>query len=306
MAPVLIEEAIRLNRRRIVAMAAAAAVNYWVVVTFLAWIILWGKVDRSYGIVELWTSAAAGAVVAMAIVGSQVRSIRPRTVAQLGAVEISRAEFPAVENLLAELAIAVGTAPVRAALLVDNAPNALTVGRTPSDTTIVVTTGLIEGLTRDELEGVLAAELWAVRRFDTAMQSVTVACTGSAIAAHHDFREDWQDPRVWLLIAGTWPTMVFAELLRRSILRNCDFGADAMAVATTRHPEALRLAMQRLRDDEVAVEVLEARTAPLWFEPVPHDDGRRAREFQRIALTPTLDERISQLPDHAAPPHAPT
>lgn len=297
MAEVLIEEVIRRNRRRIAAISGAAVVNYWAVVTFLAWIVLWGRVDDSYGVTELWTSAATGALVAIAIVGSQLHTIRPRTIARLGAVEISRKEFPVVENLLEKLAIAVGTTPLRAALLDDEAPNALAVGRRPADTTIVLTTGLIEKLTRDELEAVLAAELWAVRRLDTAMQSVTVACTGATIAAHHDYREDWKDPRSWFLILCTWPTMAFAEFLRRSVLRHCDFGADAMAVATTRHPEALRRTLVKLRDDAVVVDVLEPRTAPLWFEPVPHDDGRRAREFRQIALTPSLDERLQRLPD---------
>ena len=172
-------------------------------------------------------------------------------------------------------------------------------GRRRANTTIVVTTGLIEKLTRDELEAALAAELWAVRRLDTAMQSVTVACTGAAIAAHNDLREGWKDPRSWFLILCTWPTMVFAQL-RGSVLRNCDFGADAMVVATTRHPEGLRRALVKLRDDTAVVDLLQPRAGPLWFEPIPRRYGRHTREFERVSLTPTLDERLSRLPEVAS------
>ncbi|HET6771732.1 MAG TPA: hypothetical protein VFH36_00380 [Acidimicrobiales bacterium] len=49
-----------------------------------------------------------------------------------------------------------------------------------------------------------------------------------------------------------------------------DFGADALAVATSRHPDRLRRAMEKLRADPVVVETLSLSTAPLWFEPIPH------------------------------------
>ena len=142
-----------------------------------------------------------------------------------------------------------------------------------------MTSGLIEKLSRDELEAVLAAEMWAIRRYDTAMQTVTLGLTDEAAAF------------------VIFPTMAVAEILRIRLLRNADFGADTLAVATTRHPDALRRAIEKLRDDPAVVETLSPSTAPLWFEPIPHDDEQRAREFRRIALTPSLDERLAQLPD---------
>jgi Zn-dependent protease with chaperone function len=149
------------------------------------------------------------------------------------------------------------------------------VGRRPAGTTIVVTSGLIEKLSRDELEAVLAAEMWAIRRYDTAMQTVTLGLTAETAAI------------------VTFPTMAVAEILRIRLLRNADFGADTLAVATTRHPDALRRAIEKLRDDPAVVETLSPSTAPLWFEPIPHGARWSIEDDENLALTPHLDERLA-------------
>jgi heat shock protein HtpX len=162
---------------------------------------------------------------------------------------------------------------------------------------VVLISGLIQKLTRDELEAVLAAELWAIRRYDTAMQTITLAYTGDAIAIHACYSDHWTDPRSWLLVVVTFPTMIVAEIVRARMLRNADFGADALAVATTRHPDALRRAIEKLRDDQAVVETLSLSTAPPWFEPIPHSGDWRAEDFEAVALTPNLDERLARLDD---------
>lgn len=297
-----LEDAIRRNRRRIIAITTMAMLNYWIVASLLTGIMGWGlvfKVDDDADVtsnVILGSSVGAGLLITAVLVIVKLRSIRPRVVRSLGAVEIEPGELPRVENLLEGLAIAAGTPPVRAALLAEDAPNALAVGRRPSDTAIVVTSGLVEQFTRDELEAVLAAEMCAVRRLDTAMQTATLACTSGAVAVHHLWRDAWKDPRAWLMIVLTWPTMACAELLRRSVLRSADFGADEMAVTLTRHPEALRSALVKLRHDEQIVAGRGASdSAPLWFEPIPDADGSRAAEFRRMVLAPSLEERIGRL-----------
>jgi heat shock protein HtpX len=303
---VLVDEVVRRNRRRIAVMTAIAVANYWVLVSAVVGLVLWGKLGRrEVGVPAAaiaGASLATGAVTAAWLVAKELRSMRTRTLDGLGAVEIGPGELPVVENLLHELGIAIGAPPVRAALVADDAPNALAVGCRPEDTTIAVTSGLIQKLTRDELEAVLAAELWAVRRCDTAMQTVTLACAGEAIAMHHGYADRWKDPRSWLWIAVTFPTMVVADILRYRMLRNADFGADALAVATTRHPDALRRAMTKLRADPAVVETLSLSTAPLWFEPIPHSGDWRAEEFEAVALTPSLDERLARLDEHGGGP----
>jgi heat shock protein HtpX len=303
---VLVEEIVRRNRRRIVVMTMIALVNAWLLLSCLWGVSICAAIlmndHDAPGIAAVWASLAVGAACALWLVATHPRSMRARTLAELGAVEIGPGELPVVENLLHELSIAVGAPPVRAALVADDAPNALAVGRRPEDTTIAVTSGLVQKLTRDELEAVLATELWAIRRYDTAMQTVTLAFTGGAVDVHDGYRDNWRNPFSWVYIVVTFPTMIVAEILRALMLRNADFGADALAMATTRHPDALRRAIEKVRDDRAVVEMLSLRTAPLWFEPIPHSGDRRAENYAAVALTPSLDERLARLDDQLRSP----
>jgi heat shock protein HtpX len=301
---VILERAVRRNQRRAAALAIVAALNTWAMLSIIAGVVGWWLFGSglSAGAVALG-GAALGAVTTLCVVLMQL-GIKDRTLKILGAVELAAGELPRVEILLSELAIATGTAPVTAALLDDEAPNALAVGVRPSSTTIVVTTGLVEKLTRDELEAVLAAELCAVRRFDTALRTIAVGATslsGSAYRLFHDGLERGQpwysrlDWSAWAMVVMTWPTMVAGRAVRRSVLRSFDFGADEMAVAITRHPEALASALRKLRDDRTVVRGLTFRTAPLWFEPIPNDETIPGFEWGRYAYAPTLDERLERV-----------
>jgi heat shock protein HtpX len=303
----MLDEVVGRNRRRMMLVTTAAVLNYWVAVSIFGGIAVWGVILRLADVGDDGdvavpgrligaSSLVIGAVIAFVTVVWQVRSIRPRTLRGLGAAELALGEFPVLDDILAGVALAAGTDPVEAALVDDPAPNALAVGRRPSETSIVVTTGLIEKLTMDELEAVLAAEMCAIRRLDTALQSVTVACTSGAITVHMLWRDR---PNVGSML--TWPSMACGALLRRWVLRSGDFGQDDMAIAITRHPEALLRALQKLRSDPAVVETLSTQTAPLWFEPVPHDDRRRAWLYQRLSFTPSLDERITRLAQRYTP-----
>jgi heat shock protein HtpX len=301
---VLVDEVVRRNRRRIAVLTVVAVVNRAVLFGLILAAIA-GKAaydSELHLLVFVGGCLAVGGVLALWHVAKDLRSMDRGTLDGVGAVRILPGELPVVENLLQELAIAVGLPRVRAALAADDAPNALAVGRRPEATTIVVTSGLVRKLTRDELEAVLAAELWAIRRWDTATQTVTMAYAGEAIALHEGAVSGSHNPATWPWIVISFPTMVVAEIVRHRALRDADFGADAMAVATTRHPEALRRALVKLRDDPGVVETLDMTTAPLWFEPIPHGGDHDPDAYAAVAMTPTLDERLAHLDELLATP----
>jgi heat shock protein HtpX len=202
-----------------------------------------------------------------------------------------------VDNLLAELAIAVGVPPVRGAVMDDPAPNALTVGTREAEMTIIVTTGLLERMTRDEIEAVLAAQMCAIRRLDVMLHTVVTACADGAIEFHMGTRDGSWDPRRWIGAAFTFPTMVVARAIRSHARRATDHGADAMAVSITRHPDALVRALTKLHDDPQIVVPTNADLLDLWFEPLPHPDERRDEYVAELANYEMLD-RI----DRVAPP----
>jgi Zn-dependent protease with chaperone function len=316
---VLVDQVVRRNRRHIVVVVTVAVLNYWAAVSVIligfGWVFASDLVRRRFDsssslLLIVACSLALGAVVSVSWVTLQMRYVRRWTLRRIGAVDLHPGELPRVENLLAELAIAAGAPPVRAALVADPAPNALAVGGRRGRTTVVVTSGLVEGLRRDELEAVLAVEMCAVRRLDTALQSVAVAATAGAIQVHDLFRDDlragrpWyyrMDWSSWLLAAITWPTMICAERVRRSVRRQGGFSADDMAVAITRNPEALARALRKLQDDLTVVSLgddmgsfapFSPSVAPTWFEPVPEDipKGRKV-----LAFAPSLEERLQRL-----------
>lgn len=306
---VLLERAIRRNRRRGLALAAAAAVNAWgltTLVLFAAGALFSSQYRPRPGpdldLIAVW-SVALGGLATLGVLALAMAT-RVRTLSLLGAVAIEPGELPRVEILLSQLAVATGTPPVSAALVADEAPNALAVGLRRRRTTIVVTTALVEKLTRDELEAVLAAQMCAVRRLDTAVRTLAVAATSFTGSVHRMVRSDLEPGRpwierldwsAWIVTVLTWPSMVCGRAVRRAILRSFDFGSDEMAVAITRHPDALASALRVLRDDPTVVDGLTYNTAPLWFEPIPHDETLRYMESGRFAFAATLDERLDRL-----------
>jgi heat shock protein HtpX len=305
---VTLDDARRRNRRKIWLLAVCAVLNHFVVVSALATVFGWATVSKIRGREVdvpigpfVWAGLAAGLVIVGWRTASRIRGTARATARELGADVVVKGERPRLDNLVEELGIAAGLAtPVTVAVLADPVPNALTVGAGRSSM-VVLTTGLIESLTRDEIEAVLAVQICAVARLDVALQTSVVVCSSGTVAIFESFREDWKDPRSWFGILLTWPSKVAAQLLRRSAYHASDFGADDMAVSITRHPEALERALAKLhRDDRVVAAVTEAN-APLWFEPVPsvgahlrnHDD--RDRAVQRYSMVPSLEDRIARL-----------
>jgi heat shock protein HtpX len=309
---VLVHEVVRRNCRRAAVMALVTGVNYWATSCLLvgaaAYVALdFGseRWDRQLVTLPVWAAltVAPATLVAGGLLAEVVRSLRARTLRAVGAVELRPGELPRVQGLVSELSLAVGTPPPDVALVADPAPNVLAVGHRPSRTTVVVTSGLVEALTRDELEAVLAVEMCAIGRRDTALQSVALACTGGPLTIHGwlrmgvDRSQPWYyrwDWSAWIMLAAIWPTMACARRLRRAALRAGDFGPDTMAVAITRHPEALVRALRKLIDDPRVVAGENLGATPLWLEPTPAE----ADSFDGIrlpALRPSLAERLTRI-----------
>lgn len=310
----LLKQVVRRNRRRQLLIVAAAWLNWWCLVAVLFTIAGWvvrekrrpspAAIDQH--VTPTWSvvitaSVTIGALVAGAVVLVQLVIVRRRTIAAIGAVPLDPAEHARIVNLIAELAIATGTPPVDGAILRDPAPNAMAIGSSPARTTIVVTTGLLEHASRDELEAVLAVEMCSVRRLDTAIRTAILSCTQGPMVVNRELlagRRDLSWIERWaskvLIGAVTGPSLLAARALRRCGLRTGDFAADDMAVAITRNPSGLRRALQRLDDHQGVVRLVIPATAPMWFEPVPFA-GQTTSASGAVWSAP-LSERIARLP----------
>src|SRR5574340_1161424 len=92
---------------------------------------------------------------------------------------VDRDTEPYLVNTVEGLAIAAGLPVPRAYIIDDPAPNAFATGRNPENAAIAVTTGLLQMMNRQELEGVLGHELSHIKNYDTLLQTLAAVLAGS-------------------------------------------------------------------------------------------------------------------------------
>lgn len=192
--------------------------------------------------------------------------------------ESSYAQF---HNLVDGLCIGAGMPKPRLYVVEDDAPNAFATGRDPEHAAIAVTTGLLEKMNRDELEGVLAHELSHVKNRDTLVMTLAVTSVGVIVllsdvmlramfwgGGRRD-RDSGGGAGTILAILGivlliTSP--LIARLLQMAVSRQREFLADADAVFITRYPDGLISALNKLKGDHTVVGTASRATAHLWIE----------------------------------------
>jgi heat shock protein HtpX len=244
-------------------------------------------------------SAVAGIVIGFVRIPFQRRTLKRRVMKETGAHIAEPDEHPQVRNLLEGLAIASGLPVPKFAIIEDGAPNSFGVGTRPSNTVIGVTTGMMQVLSRDELEAVLAYEVSRIASWDIALASWTVALTSGAISA-----ADNSSDNILKGILGYLPRR-FGEWLQVWALRDQGVERDRAAIRFTRNPGSLIRALEKLDADTTAIGKVTRATAPLWVEfPAHVVSGASSKASQRLVKELLLDERIEYLRDLAREPEA--
>lgn len=234
----------------------------------------------------------------------------------------SQEEFGRLHNLVEAVCISAGVPKPGVYVVHDPAPNAFATGRNVDHAAVAVTTGLLDKMNRDELEGVIAHEVAHIRNGDILVMTVAVATAG-AIALISDIffrmlywgaltgggashRRRSNDNNAGgaqaLLVVGA---MLFvavlaplaAALLKAAVSRSREGLADATAVEFTRHPAGLRSALEKLDADITVLRRTSHATSHLWIEsPDDHEANDRGRKFNDMFSThPPLAERINLL-----------
>ena len=253
--------------------------------------------------------AAVGAGVAywksdsIALAMSHARPADPTTHARL-------------HNLVEGLCIAAGLPKPRIYVIEDDAPNAFATGRNPRHAAVAVTTGLMDKLTRIELEGVLAHELSHIKNYDILVSTLAVTLVGVVTLLtdfslrflwwggprhRDDSRAGGGGPAAALAVVGLVLLLVaplMAKLMQATISRRREALADVSGVTLTRYPPGLISALEKLRDDTTVVHSSSRATAHLWVEsPLARtpDEGRLSRLNRMFDTHPPLEERIQAL-----------
>ncbi len=219
-----------------------------------------------------------------------------------GAKLIQESDNPRLFALIQEVCIASGLPMPKVAIVEDPAPNAFATGRNPEHGLIAFTTGILDAMDRDELQGVIAHEMAHVGNRDTLVSAVA-ATTAGAIAILSDFlmRMMWfggrRDREHHNPIALVFSLLILilapiaAMLLKSAISRRREALADATAVQFTRNPAGLRKALEVLQSDSTVVSHASNAVAHFYIES-PLDSQRVSKLF---ATHPPLSERIAIL-----------
>ena len=224
--------------------------------------------------------------------------------AMTGAKVIDHDTAPQLFNLVHEITIASGLPMPKVAIVEDSAPNAFATGRDPEHAVIAFTTGILEVMDREQLQGVAAHELAHVANRDTLVSAVA-ATTAGAIALLSDFlirislfgggrRDNNGGANPLVLVAAIVAAIlapIAAVLLKAAISRKREALADATAVAFTRNPTGLRRALETLAADSTVVHQKSNAVAHLWIES-PLDNKMTSKLF---ATHPAIEERIANL-----------
>ncbi|HUQ16714.1 MAG TPA: M48 family metallopeptidase [Candidatus Saccharimonadales bacterium] len=213
-----------------------------------------------------------------------------------------------LRNIVEALGIGLGIPTPALYLIDDSAPNAFATGRDPKHASVVVTTGLLDKLDREELEGVIAHELSHVGNRDIrVMLLVTVMVGTIALLADWLMRSMFwgggrsRDDRdrgggglfmiLGLVLALLTP--LIAGLVQMAVSRQREYLADASGALLTRHPQGLANALRKIATDREPLEVANKATASLYFANPLKD---RPIQFDRLFDThPPIEERIRRL-----------
>ena len=229
-----------------------------------------------------------------------------------GAKEVTQQSAPQLMNVVQEMALAGGTPMPKVYIIDDTAPNAFATGRDPKHASIAITTGLLQKLDREELQGVIGHELSHVRNFDIRFSLLVAVLVGS-IALMADFflrftfwgggRRGGRDrdggggglAAVLFIVAIVLAIIapIIARFVQLAVSRQREYLADASSVELTRNPRGLERALAKIAGDREVLEVANRATQHLYFtNPIKKFEERSSSMF---STHPNVVERINRL-----------
>ena len=219
-----------------------------------------------------------------------------------GAIQIERQQNPRLWNMVENISITTGMPMPKVYIINDPAPNAFATGRDPKHAAIAVTSGLLDIMDDAELEGVLAHEMGHIQNFDIRVSMIVfglVVAVGiiADILLRMSFfgrGRDNNNPVIAILgIVAIIVAPLVAMLVQLAVSRQREYLADATGALTTRHPEGLASALQKLGEYGAPVRRKSSSMAHMWISD-PDKPGFAAR---MLSTHPPIAERIERLRD---------
>lgn len=221
----------------------------------------------------------------------------------------SAQEAPELWHVVEDMAMVAQVPMPRVFIINDPSPNAFATGNDPQHSAVAATTGLLQIMNREELEGVMGHEMSHVRNYDIRLQTIALALS-AAITALVNFAgnfwwfgggrrsDDDDDSAIGIFaIIGSILLIILAPLAasiaQMALSRNREYLADAGAVELTRNPHGLISALQKLQNAQPMKNVAPSSSSLYISDP---ELNRRHKRFAHLFDThPLLDERIARL-----------
>lgn len=225
-----------------------------------------------------------------------------------GAKEVTRDNAKDVYNLVENLCITAGLPVPKIYIIPDSAPNAFATGRDAEHAVIALTSGIIDKLSKRELEGVIAHELSHIGNRDILLGTVLTVLVGF-VALLSDWFLRWSifgrrssdgDNKMQLILTIVALVLailapIAAMMMKMAISRKREYLADADGALLTRFPQGLADALEKIsRDDEILEKANKATAHMYIVNPLK---GKRAKSFfTKMFMThPPIKERIEKL-----------
>lgn len=221
---------------------------------------------------------------------------------------VTPAEYPELWNIVENLSITAGLPMPKVYVVQDQSPNAFATGRNPEHAVVATTTGLLQILERNELEGVIAHELSHIGNRDMLVMTVAVVLAGF-VAMLADFLSralmfgggdsDKQRSPIFLIlgIAGIILMPIAAQLMQLAISRKREFLADASGALLTRYPEGLASALEKISAYGRPMQKASHATAHLFIAD-PFGGGKQSVGQKLAGLFqthPRVEDRVKRL-----------
>ena len=225
-----------------------------------------------------------------------------------GAKPVNRKQEPYLWNTVEGLSIAAGLPMPRLYVIEDSAPNAFATGRDPSHAALAVTQGLLDKMSRLELEGVVGHEMAHIQNYDIRFMTLVSVLVGTVVLLSDWMLRSLRYGRgrrrrsraggaagIVMLIGLVFVILspIIAQLMRFALSRRREFLADASGAMLTRYPEGLASALEKIAADPEPLEVANKATAHLYiWNPLKDHRGRMNRLF---STHPPVEERVRRL-----------
>lgn len=218
-----------------------------------------------------------------------------------GAKQIQKSDDPRLWRTVENLSIATGTPMPKVYIIEDPALNAFATGRDPKHASVAATRGLLEAMDDTELEAVMAHELGHVQNYDIRVMMIVFGLV-SAIGLIADMflrmmwfgSDDDNPPHPIFLVLGVAAALLaplVAMLVQLAVSRQREYLADATGVMTTRHPEGLARALEKIAAYGSATRRQNSSTAHIFFA-----NPLKGRSIAVLFSThPPVEARIARL-----------